>query len=73
MAVDFEGWEWEHALITEFGWSIVRWVIERESNEGDEPGKVGLEEIQEEGHWTVEEYASYRNGRFVKDNRNVSY
>jgi len=64
MAIDFEGWEREHTMITEFGWAVVRWE-EQEDKEGEEKFK----EVCEDGHWTVKEYAGYRNGTFVRDNR----
>ncbi|KAG8723698.1 hypothetical protein FRC09_002143 [Ceratobasidium sp. 395] len=67
MAIDFEGWERDHTMITEFGWALVRWEeVEGEVKEGEEKFK----EVCEEGHWTVKEYAAYRNGTFVLDNRN---
>ncbi|KAG9123228.1 hypothetical protein FRC07_000073 [Ceratobasidium sp. 392] len=66
MAIDFEGWEREHTMITEFGWAVVRWEeVEGEVKEGEEK----FREVREEGHWTVKEYAAYRNGTFVLDNR----
>ncbi|CAE6474366.1 unnamed protein product [Rhizoctonia solani] len=73
MAIDFEGWERDHTIITEFGWSLVRWEPEEsgvtELKEGEKMDEVALKEVREEGHWTVKEYAAYRNGVFVKDNR----
>ncbi|KAF8760021.1 hypothetical protein RHS01_01448 [Rhizoctonia solani] len=72
MAIDFEGWEMDHTIITEFGWSLIRWEPEEvaaDPKEGDNPGEVKLKEVREEGHWTVKEYAAYRNGKYVKDNR----
>jgi hypothetical protein len=76
MAIDFEGWEREHTMITEFGWSVVRWEPEEASTDAEvkeeKTDEVALKEIREEGHWTVKEYAAYRNGTFVKDNRDVS-
>lgn len=68
MALDFEGWERDHTVITEFGWSVVRWDKEEEAVDGE----VKLKEVREEGHWTVKEYDSYRNGTYVRDNRDVS-
>lgn len=77
MAIDFEGWEREHEIITEFGWSLIRWEPEEsgvaEVKEGEKPDTVALKEVREQGHWTVKEYAAYRNGVFVKDNRDVCF
>ena len=78
MAIDFEGWEREHTIITEFGWSVVRWEEEedevKKESESDKPagGETKWKEVRDEGHWTVKEYAAYRNGTFVRDNREVS-
>ncbi|KAF9268068.1 hypothetical protein L218DRAFT_954456 [Marasmius fiardii PR-910] len=55
LAIDIEAWEMEHNVITEFGWSALRW----------ENGK----EILEDGHWIVKEHEFYRNGKYVPDNR----
>ncbi|TDL29582.1 hypothetical protein BD410DRAFT_780030 [Rickenella mellea] len=55
LAIDFEAWEREHTVLTEFGWSCIQW-------------KDG-EEICEEGHLMVKEHASYRNGTYVPDHR----
>ncbi|QRW02239.1 hypothetical protein RhiLY_01236 [Ceratobasidium sp. AG-Ba] len=66
IAIDFEGWERDHTMITEFGWSLIRWEEKEDVKEGEDK----FEEIREEGHWTVKEYAAYRNGTFVADNRN---
>jgi len=54
-AVDFESWERDHTLITEFGWSMVHWE--------------GGNEVVEEGHLIVAEYKTYTNSVFVKGNR----
>ncbi|KAK0498666.1 hypothetical protein EDD18DRAFT_1158624 [Armillaria luteobubalina] len=54
-AIDFEAWEREHTMITEFGWSIIRW----------ENG----EEVEDHGHLQVKEALGYRNGTYVADNR----
>ncbi|KAJ2936704.1 hypothetical protein H1R20_g387, partial [Candolleomyces eurysporus] len=56
-AMDFESWERDHTMITEFGWSLVGW-------------KDG-EKVEEEGHFCVQDYEWYRNGRFVAENRDV--
>ncbi|KAG7096854.1 hypothetical protein E1B28_004262 [Marasmius oreades] len=55
LAIDIEAWEMDHSLITEFGWSALHWV----------EGK----EVLEDGHWIVKEYETYRNGKYVPDNR----
>ncbi|KAK0191075.1 hypothetical protein F5146DRAFT_1103253 [Armillaria mellea] len=54
-AIDFEGWEREHTMITEFGWSTIRW----------ENG----EEVADQGHLQIKEALGYRNGTYVADNR----
>ncbi|KAF5390616.1 hypothetical protein D9757_002705 [Collybiopsis confluens] len=54
-AVDFEAWELDHRLITEFGWSLIRW----------EDGK----EVQQEGHLIVKEHRLYTNSVYVRGNR----
>ncbi|KAK0242647.1 hypothetical protein EDD85DRAFT_297073 [Armillaria nabsnona] len=54
-AIDFEGWEMEHTMITEFGWSIIRW----------ENG----EEVADHGHLQIKEALGYRNGKYVADKR----
>lgn len=59
LALDFEGWEYDHKLITEYGWSKMTW-------ENDE-------EKVEDGHILVEEYLTYRNTTFVEDNRDVGF
>lgn len=55
-AVDFEAWDRDHSLLTEFGWSLVRW----------EDGK----EIEEKGHMIVEERRIYTN-TYVPNHREV--
>jgi len=55
-ALDFEAWDRDHTLLTEFGWSTVRW-------DGDS-------KIEEQGHLTVKEHKYYTN-TFVEDNREV--
>ncbi|PFH52807.1 hypothetical protein AMATHDRAFT_73933 [Amanita thiersii Skay4041] len=54
-AMDFEGWERDHQVITEFGWRLIRW----------EDGK----EVEEHGHLIVDEYQKYRNTQYVHDHR----
>lgn len=55
LAMDFEGWERDHNLLTEFGYSQLTWVA-------GEPCLV-------EGHTVPKENSSYRNGYFVVDAR----
>ncbi|KAJ6539439.1 hypothetical protein B0H19DRAFT_1179101 [Mycena capillaripes] len=54
-ALDFEDWERDHSITTEFGYSSVHWE--------------GGTEVKECGHLTVKEYAMFRNGQYVRDNR----
>ncbi|KAL0949460.1 hypothetical protein HGRIS_009514 [Hohenbuehelia grisea] len=54
-AVDLEEWEMEHNLITEFGYSTLRW------ENGDE--------VTQTGHLIVKEHETYRNGKYVPDCR----
>ncbi|KAJ7276492.1 hypothetical protein B0H12DRAFT_1005097 [Mycena haematopus] len=54
-ALDFEEWERDHSVLTEFGYRSIHF----------ENGK----EIEDCGHWTVKENAMYRNGQYVADNR----
>ena len=57
-AVDFEAWDRDHALLTEFGYSLVRWPG------GDaEPG-------EERGHLIVHERRGYRS-TYVAQYRDV--
>lgn len=58
-AIDFEAWEYEHTLITEVGYSILRW------------DKETGEEIREHGHWVVQGTKQYENYKYVPGNRNV--
>lgn len=58
LAIDFEAWEMEHNLITEFGWSLVTW----------ENG----EEIRDRAHLIVKERRQYYNHKYVRGNRDVS-
>ncbi|KAK7061806.1 hypothetical protein R3P38DRAFT_3302936 [Favolaschia claudopus] len=51
-ALDFEDWEYDHTVVTEFGWSSLHW----------ENG----EEVTDCGHLTVKEYNLYRNGKTLK-------
>jgi hypothetical protein len=55
--LDFEAWELDHTVITEFGWSLVRW----------ENGK----ELNENGHLIIDEHTKYTNGSYVPEYREV--
>lgn len=57
IAIDFEAWEYDHKVLTEFGYSLVRW----------EDGT----EASETGHWIVKEHKQYINGTYVKGARDV--
>lgn len=59
IAIDFEAWEMENSMITEFGWTMVKW---------DEQGNMGP---VEDGHFIVKEYNAYRNGKYVPDEKQV--
>ena len=56
-AVDFEAWDMDHSVITEFGWSTLRWI-------GGEP-------VEDMGHLIVAKHRRYTN-HFVPENRRVS-
>lgn len=58
LAVDIEAWEMDHTVVTECGWSYVRW-------EGDR-------EISDCGHYIVKENMIYTNGKYVPNARDVS-
>ncbi|KAG1892368.1 hypothetical protein F4604DRAFT_1565189 [Suillus subluteus] len=53
-ALDFEAWDRDHTMLTEFGWSFVRWI------DG--------QQVEEQGHLIVKEYRHYTN-TFVQNNR----
>ncbi|KAF9821138.1 hypothetical protein IEO21_00746 [Rhodonia placenta] len=53
-AIDFEAWDRDHKLLTEFGWSLVRW-------EGDDNADGEKKLIEEEGHLIVKERRGYTN------------
>lgn len=57
-ALDFEEWELDHNITTEFGYSLVYW-------------KDGAE-VKDYTHFTVREGSAYRNGKYVPENREVS-
>jgi len=48
LAIDFENWDRDHTVYTEFGWSSLHF---------GEGGK----DVEENGHWIVDEYKTYRN------------
>lgn len=58
MAIDFEGWELNHSVLTELGWSYTQW-------------REGFE-FSDKGHLIVKEHMTYRNGKYVDDQRDVS-
>ncbi|KAH7887666.1 hypothetical protein F5I97DRAFT_1861958, partial [Phlebopus sp. FC_14] len=53
-ALDFEAWDRDHTVLTEFGWSVVRWD--------------GENQIEDQGHLIVKEHKYYTN-TYVPDNR----
>ena len=55
--MDFEQWERDSTMTTEFGFSLTKW----------EDGTA----VGERGHYVVKEYRGYRNGQYVQDNRDV--
>lgn len=57
LAIDFEAWEMEHTLLTEFGWSTITWEERKET--------------MRSGHLILEDNAMYRNGKYVPDHREV--
>lgn len=57
-ALDFEAWERDHTVLTEFGYSFVKW-------------KDGVK-IENKGHLIVEEARKYTNSQYVPDYRYVS-
>jgi hypothetical protein len=54
-SLDFEAWEYEHGLITECGYSYVRWE--------------DSVEVKQQAHFRLN--TSYRNGKFVPDHSQV--
>ncbi|KAG6810871.1 hypothetical protein H0H92_009992 [Tricholoma furcatifolium] len=54
-ALDFEGWEHDHTVITEFGWRLVGW-------------KDGYMH-EDNGHIIVAEHRKYTNSQYVPDHR----
>lgn len=57
-ALDFEAWERDHTVLTEFGWCFVAW-------------ENGVE-VEEQGHLIVDEARFYTNSQYVPDHRYVS-
>ena len=55
-AVDFEAWDMDHTLLTEFGWSLASW-------------KDGVL-VRENGHLIVKEHRSYTQ-KYVPNHREV--
>lgn len=61
LAIDFEAWDRDHSIITEYGWSLVRW-----EGTGDD-----TREVTEDGHLIVREYRGFHQ-TYVQENRDVS-
>ena len=59
LSIDIEAWQYEHNMITEFGWSIIRWKDDYQ--------------IRERGHFIVKEHESYTNGYYVPEHRWVNF
>ncbi|THH08648.1 hypothetical protein EW145_g2569 [Phellinidium pouzarii] len=55
LAIDFEAWEMQHSVVTECGWSYLRWD--------------GNEEVEKHGHYIVKEHMTYTNGKYVPNAR----
>jgi hypothetical protein len=56
-ALDFEAWEMDHTVITEFGWRTVSWSDGRQEESA--------------GHIIVAEHEKYRNTKWIADRRYV--
>jgi len=56
-ALDFEAWELDHTVLTEFGWRLRGW----------KDGK----EVETAGHLIVDEHQKYRNSKYVPEHRYV--
>lgn len=54
-ALDFEGWELDHTVITEFGWRLIGWK--------------DSQRVEKLGHLIVDEHQKYRNTKYVPDHR----
>ncbi|KAL6309686.1 hypothetical protein BKA93DRAFT_849857 [Sparassis latifolia] len=50
LALDFEAWDRDHTVLTEFGWSLVRWDDQHEH-----------EQLAQRGHLVVKEHRGYTN------------
>ena len=57
LAIDFEQWEMDSSMLTEFGYSCVEFI----------DGK----EHQTDGHLIVKEYESYNNFKYIQGNKDV--
>ena len=57
-ALDFEAWERDHTVLTEFGWCFAAW-------------ENGIE-VEGQGHLIVDEARFYNNSQYVPDHRYVS-
>lgn len=57
--MDFEAWERDHTVVTEFGWSATHW------QDG--------QEVSEMAHLIVKEHRPYVNGTYVEQHRDVRY
>ncbi|KZT74359.1 hypothetical protein DAEQUDRAFT_781910 [Daedalea quercina L-15889] len=58
LAIDFEAWDRDHTIITEYGWSLVRWESKDDSKS----------EVTEDGHLIVTEYRGFHQ-TYVQENR----
>jgi hypothetical protein len=56
-ALDFEAWELDHTVLTEFGWRLFGW----------KDGKA----TEDAGHLIVEEHQNYRNSKYIPEHRFV--
>lgn len=65
LAVDFEAWDRDHTVLTEFGWSLVKW---EKKNKGE---GVAVEGVEERGHLIVQQHRKYTQ-TYVPNNRDVS-
>lgn len=83
IAADFEAWEYEHQIITEFGFAEMKWLPAQtpSSVDGKETSEANAANQQQRmeatvtrtGHWILQEHKSYRNGAYVQDNRDVCF
>lgn len=56
IAMDFEAWDRDHTVLTEFGWRLVQWVDQQQ--------------VTEHGHLVVHEHRPFTQ-HYVPDHRNV--